>query len=653
MAKNTKKDYSVQPDVQPSLPKYDLAPAGEAGGMPPEAGAGMPPQLTPQQQAILAQKAKEFLDSIKTKAEEFKKEITTKFKKETQGIMLLPPRPIQACPKCASNNIKVDEMKGHCGNCNADFNTLDLMVLMQFEGANLEEKFKKKDEADVKIREIAQKKLPQINVSSVLLDEIWDMCFKGKYDVLNLIVMGIPLFDGGMLGALKASEIHKRMVLQKFEKYVVSYVIAGSLVKGTATKDSDIDTFVVIDDTDVTRMTAAELVSKLRAIIWGMAAQAGDAAGVGNKMNIQIYVLTDMWNNIKTANPVIFTLLRDGIPLYDRGMFSPWKLLLKQGKITPTPEAVDTYMKSGKQVIERTKFTLKNIAVEDFFWATLTPSQGALMLMGIPPGDPKETPKQMREHLVKSGLLEEKWVKILEDILQLRKDIEHGKIKDVSAKQVEEYLDNTEKYLARLDKLMTQIESQEVKKEIKQLYEKTMDDVLAALKMLDVKATPEDALKQFEKNVSARKLAPTRYAEILHGIFELKKNETGSRSEIASMVFEQDRLAKDTFEHIRIEKGNKVEKYKISAHYGQDKKADIWLLTDAAFIVSDTSRADTPIRKFVIDKDGALASEKASNLKELNETVEKFAGTPTTLTKATIETLKKILADNVKLVVGA
>ena len=116
------------------------------------------------------------------------------------------------------------------------------------------------------------------------------------------------------------------------------------------------------------------------------------------------------------------------------------------------------------------------------------------MLMGIPPGDPKETPKQMREHLVKSGLLEEKWVKILEDILQLRKDIEHGKIKDVSAKHVEEYLDNTEKYLARLDKLMTQIESQEVKKEIKQLYEKTMDDVLAALKMLDVKAEGADAV---------------------------------------------------------------------------------------------------------------------------------------------------------------
>ncbi|HIH13710.1 MAG TPA: hypothetical protein HA224_00470 [Nanoarchaeota archaeon] len=642
-----KKPYQASAGAKNYALPADLAPM-------PEAGQGMPPQLTPQQQAALAQKAKEFLDSIKNKAEDFQKEITTKFKKETVGLILLPPRPVQACLKCGSNTVKVlDEFKGHCTTCNSDFNTLDMLILMQFEGANLEEKFKKKDEADVKIKEIAQKKLPQINVSSVLLDEIWDMCFKGKYDILNLLTMGVILYDTGMVGALKASEIHKRMVLQKFEKYVVTYAIGGSLVKGRATKESDIDTFVVIDDTDVTRMTGAELISKLRAIILGMASESGFAAGVGNKMNVQIYVLTDMWNNIKTANPVIFTLLRDGIPLYDRGMFAPWKLLLKQGKITPTPEAVDMYMKSGRQMVDRTKFTLRNIAMEDFFWATLTPAQGALMLMGVPPPDPKETPAMMREYLVKSGLLEEKYVKILEDILQLRKDFEHGKIKDIDAKTIGEYMDSTEKFLSRLDKLMVQIETQEVKKELKQLNEKLIDDMSAALKMLDVKFNSDDVVKQFEKNVIAKKLAHSKYLELIERIVALHKEGKGDRREIASLAFEQERLAKDVFEHIRAEKGKKVEKYKISAHYSENKKADIWLLTDSAFIVMDTAKADTTIKKFTVDKDGCLVKEAASNLKELNAVVEKFAGTPTTLTKATIDSLKKILAENVKLVIGA
>ena len=37
----------------------------------------------------------------------------------------------------------------------------------------------------------------------------------------------------GMLAAVKIAEIHKSMVLKKFEKYIVSYVLAGSLVQGT------------------------------------------------------------------------------------------------------------------------------------------------------------------------------------------------------------------------------------------------------------------------------------------------------------------------------------------------------------------------------------------------------------------------------------
>src|SRR3972149_2220310 len=110
-------------------------------------------------------------------------------------------------------------------------------------------------------------------------------------------------------------------------------------------------------------------------------------------------------------------------------------MLLKQGKIFPTPEAVDSYIKSGKQILDRTKFKLKEIALEDFFWSCLTPSQGVLMMIGIPPTDPKETPEAVHEHLVKPGLLESKWVDILQEILQLRKDIEHGKVKDVTAKQ--------------------------------------------------------------------------------------------------------------------------------------------------------------------------------------------------------------------------
>jgi len=571
----------------------------------------------------LAKAMKEKLTKLKKKAEPFKKQALAKFKKDIVGIVVLPPKP-----------------------------KFTLLVLTQLSGS-FEEKFKRKIEIEKKLRELAAKKLPDVSVSVVLLDEIWDMCFKGKYEILNLIAMGLPLYDGGWVGALRLVEIHKTMVLKKFEKYVVSYVLAGSMVRGDATPSSDVDTFVVIDDTDVTRMTAAELRSKLRAIIWGMGAEAGDLAGVKNKLNTQVYILSEMWDSIKSANPVIFTFLRDGIPLYDRGLFAPWKLLLKQGKITPTPEAVETYVKSGKQILNRTKIKLREIAVDDFFWATFTPTQGALMMMGFPPPDPKATPLKVREHLVKTGLLEEKYVKILEEILKIRKDIEQGAIKEVPAKMVDELMQKSESYLKRIDKLITQIERKEVKKRIKELYEKSIDDVLAALKMVGVRATADKALSLFKKNVVDKKLAPSKYFEVLKQIEALHKKGSAELKEIASLAFEQDRLAKDTFDLIRAEKGKKIEKYKISATYNKDKKADIWLLSDEAYIIMNTADPKTEIKRFKIDFDGTLISPKTVTLRELNKALEKFEGKPTTLTSRTIESLKEILAEDMRLVVGA
>ncbi len=68
----------------------------------------------------------------------------------------------------------------------------------------------------------------------------------------------LSLYDTGILGALRVTEIHKSLVLQKFEKYIVSYCIGGSLVRGDTIQTSDVDVFIIINDTDVKRMPRRE-----------------------------------------------------------------------------------------------------------------------------------------------------------------------------------------------------------------------------------------------------------------------------------------------------------------------------------------------------------------------------------------------------------
>ena len=122
-----------------------------------------------------------------------------------------------------------------------------------------------------------------------------------------------------MLAALKISEVHKAMVIKKFDKYIVSYVAAGSLFRGE--KSHDIDVYVVVDDTDVKKMSRFELRDKLRSIIINMGFQAADITGVKKLFHIQVYILTDFWESVKDASPVIFTFLRDGVPLGSFGNF--------------------------------------------------------------------------------------------------------------------------------------------------------------------------------------------------------------------------------------------------------------------------------------------------------------------------------------------
>lgn len=621
-------------------------------------------QIDPQQmaqqrqadQARLAEEIKKKIDATKQKAEPLQKELLNKYKHMIMGISILPPRPPQQNPYAPMPSLNELEKQ-------IQQNEPEILVLLQIRDEDvpkpkepwmlLNEKLKKKDEIFDFACKIRDEKLKGVNINCIILDEIWDACTKGKFDILNIITMGSPVYDTGWTAMLRAVEIHKAMVLKKFDRYVVSYAIVGSIIRGESHKDSDIDTFIVIDDTDVSRFTSQELRSKLLSIIWGMGGEACMQAGIGNKLNVQVYVLTDFWNSIREAHPVTFTMLREGVSLYDKGLFTPWKLLLQKGKIKPTAEAIDTYIKSGKQSIERVSFKLRDIAIEDCFWAVSIPAQGALMLDGEESPVPNKLASGFSEHFVKKRkLLTLMDVKPLEDICKLRKDVEYGRVKDIDAKMVKDVLDGANRFLKRIERLYTQLEREQIQAGISSLYKDTVEDLDVALAM--VGKTTKNPVEDFKKFIVDKKLAPSRFYELVEKIVEAKEKMSLGREIIDRYKFEEEHLADDMFELIKAKKGIKTEQFKISAQYEKGKKtASIWMLTDTAFVLFDVNDPKTKIKKYKILETGAFEGGEESSLVALNEIVRKFKGTPTVTTIETIKSLKKILADDVKLVIGA
>ena len=595
--------------------------------------SGIPKELLEK----LPKDVQEKLKQIKKDLDKFTKKALEKYDKEILGIALLPP------PKPEPG--KKPEEK------------IDVLVLADDSETKMPVfEFKSKLLKD--LVDIAKKINEKIIVELLPLSELWQNCYDGKYELLKLIALSAPLHDKGMLSAIKIAEVHKNMVLKKFEKYIVSYVLAGSIVQGKATPTSDIDTWVVIDDTDVKKMTRAELKDKLRAIIIGMAIEAGELTGIRNKLNIQVYILTDFWESLKEANPVIFTLLRDGVPFYDRGIFMPWKLLLKMGRIKPSPEAIDTFMSSGETILKKAKAKLTEIGLEDLFWATITPSQAALMLYGLPPPTPRETPEIMKEIFVKKEkLLEENYVKILEKILQVRKDIEHGRRKEISGKELDELLSGAERFLKRIKRLFAQIEKAKQEESIQNIYETIISAIRDILVLEGVeKAIPEDKIKEFfKKELIDKGKIPEKYNRMLASIIKAKKDfEEGklTKQEIDKARRESSELLRYLIEYVQRKRARELEKARLRIKYG-NRFGEVILLEDKAYVIRDIDAKEKEINKARIKEDGSLGPLEKATEEELEHDLATIKLPKKALIKeATFESLKRIFGKDLEIVLG-
>ncbi len=584
----------------------------------------------------LPKEAKEKLEQIKKKLETFKKEVLEKFDKYIIGITLLPPRkPMPMAPgfpgMAGMPTMPTMQPFGNMPQALPPLNQkqepqkeeIAVLVLVDDSDSSKMSKYELKTKLSQIIIKIGKDIDPNLNAETIILSELWMSCYDAKYEYLGMIAAGAPVFDTGMLAAIKIAEIHKQMVLKKFEKYIVCYVLAGSLVQGKATKDSDIDVFLVIDDTDVKKMTRIELKDKLRAIIIGMGLEAGELIGIRNKLNIQVYILTDFWDNIKEANPIIFTFLRDGIPFYDRGIFMPWKQLLKMGKVKPSPEAIDIFMQSGEQLVKTVEFKLKSIGMEDTFYAILTPSQAALMLYGVPPPTPKETPDLMREIFVKKEkLLEDEYIQILEKNIQIRKEVEHGTKKELTGKEVDELLENATKFLKRIKKLFKQIEKVKEEESLIQTYENTITILRDILKLEGIeKAKEPDVLEVFEKSMIDSGKIPHKYLRMLKDVVKAKKDyDSGllTKTDINKVTKVSKDFHKFLVEYIQRKRGKEIEKAKIRVKHGK-LYGEIILMGKEAFIIHDIDAEDKQVSKADISEEGSLKNIRKSSQEELEK----------------------------------
>ncbi len=609
-------------------------------------------KVDPIQKALekLPDDVKAKLKDLSGKLEKFKKKVLDKFGDYIIGMALMPP---------AKEDSNTEEPKKAESKKSGLDKIINVFILVDDSDSKKMSKEELKNKLSVIMNNFAKEIDPIIHPEVWLLSELWQSCYDGHYEILKRIAIAAPLYDKGMLSAIRIAEVHKTMLLDKFEKYIVSYVLAGSLVKGRATKDSDIDVWVVIDDTDVKRMSRAELKDKLRAIIISKGIEAGEITGIRNKLNIQVYILTDFWDSLKEANPIIFTLLRDGVPFYDRGLFMPWKQLLKMGRIKPSKEAIDMFMVTGEEMLRRVKFKLRDIGMEDIYYAILTPSQAALMLYGVAPPDPKETAELMREIFVKKEkLLEEKFVDILENNIKVRKDIEHGVKKDLSGSEVDKLLSDAEKYLKRIKRLFTQIEKMREQQNMVRIYDTIVSVVRDCLNAEGISKVEESKLLSSFKDalVDTGKI-PSNYYRILEQIFKWKKlydDKKLSKVDIEKAFKESNELIKFLVEYLQRKKFRELESSKVRVKYkknGKELIGELVFLEGSVLITPDLKDRDNVLKAELLEN-GGFNKPVSIKVEEFNKLMDELKPYKHGLREETFKSIRDFFGSDVEILVN-
>jgi len=256
------------------------------------------------------------------------------------------------------------------------------------------------------------------------------------------------------LGKEQRVEILKKFAKEAVKRYgylIRSIVLFGSTARGEFKGESDIDIFIILDDTK--NRISPGMREKIE---WDLEDLAKSCS---KQLSIQQpYLLTEFWGMVRMGHPIIFNFIREGVPVYDKDIFLPIKRLLQMGEIKPSKEAVEKFIERGPRRIKRVESAKVFMVVEDLYYAMLESAQAVLMFLGRDPPRPGESAREMRDYLVKHKLLEEGTVKDLEDIIQLRKDIEHKVKTDISGADLDIWIKKADTFVKKMEELLVKVE---------------------------------------------------------------------------------------------------------------------------------------------------------------------------------------------------
>ncbi|MBU0758402.1 MAG: hypothetical protein KKF44_10115 [Nanoarchaeota archaeon] len=236
-----------------------------------------------------------------------------------------------------------------------------------------------------------------------------------------------------------SAELHKEV-----GKYIKGIILFGSNSRKDTVKH-DIDLLIILDDVSI--YLSKEFIQTYRIIVQNL------VGNISKKLHVTTFKYTSFWEYVRNGDPIAINILRDGVPIIDTEFFRPLQLLLQQGRIKPTQEAMWTYFYKAPNTLNNSKFHIVQATV-DLYWAVIDAAHAALMKMDEIPPSPEYVSEMLQEKLVAAGLLEKKYATIAGRFYRLSKMIEHRDIKHIDGEEYDRYFIEAEDFVNRMKKFI-------------------------------------------------------------------------------------------------------------------------------------------------------------------------------------------------------
>ncbi len=308
-----------------------------------------------------------------------------------------------------------------------------------------------------------------------------------------------------------------KQIMEKYGKYIKCIVMMGSVAREEFKPTSDIDIFLVIDDT--TQKVSPEMHDKIDEDLEKIAEK------ISKNISVQpTYTLTEFWDYARVCHPIVYNFIKEGVPIFDTGFFAPIKRLLEMGRIPATREAIESYMEGAPKKLMRAKTVKLLMLAEDCYYAMLNTAQAVLMFMGLAPPVPSKAYDDVKKFLVEPGILEPEYAEWLKEIIDIRKKIEHKELMDVTGAFVDEWIDKSEKFIEKMFGLLNALEIRKKEKILERTHEVMIKAATTALKTLKKLPMDEkDIPLVFKEEFIDNKLVEGYYWDIWKKIGDMKK----------------------------------------------------------------------------------------------------------------------------------